>query len=235
MPSEEVNNSIDSSKQAANPVPPTGSQTTESFFQSSPTLEDKPVESAPVVSEPIHAEPVTRRESWFKRAIRSLMFALLFLLIGAAALYFTLYRTASAELTQLRLEATTSANQVATLEAQLNTAQTDLSSSRATIQSNNDQIAALTLKLAVYKMKTDVNTIRVALLKLDPITARQALNASRADLADLTALKVDASTLDGFTKRLDNTDRLMATDPQKAMLELDNLIDNLYLLESNLK
>jgi len=27
----------------------------------------------------------------------------------------------------------------------------------------------------------------------------------------------------------------MATDPQKAMLELDNLIDNLYLLESNLK
>jgi len=133
------------------------------------------------------------------------------------------------------LEAAASANQVATLEAQLNTAQTDLSSSRATIQSNNDQIAALTLKLAVYKMKTDVNTIRVALLKLDPITARQALNASRADLADLTALKVDASTLDGFTKRLDNTDRLMATDPQKAMLELDNLIDNLYLLESNLK
>jgi len=114
------------------------------------------------------------------------MFALLFLLIGAAALYFTLYRTASAELTQLRLEAAASANQVATLEAQLNTAQTDLSSSRATIQSNNDQIAALTLKLAVYKMKTDVNTIRVALLKLDPITARQALNASRADLADLT-------------------------------------------------
>lgn len=235
MPSEEQNPSVESAAQANTPPQTEPAEPAESFTPPSPTLEDRPAEPVPPAAKPVEVEPVVHKESWFKRALRWVTVSLLFFLIGAAAVFFTIYNRTSDQLSAVQAQATASANQVATLEAQMKTAQQELASAQTAIQDGNDQLAAMTLKLAVYKMKTDVNTIRVALLKLDTITARQALTASRQDLADLVTLKVDASTLDGFTKRLDNTDQLLSTDPQKAMLELDNLIDNLYLLESNLK
>lgn len=235
MSSEELNPSAESAAQDVNLPHTESSLPVETFTPPSPTLEDKPVEAAAPVSRSVMEEQVTRKESWFKRALRWVLVSLLFFLLGAGAVFFTVYNRASDQLSAVQAEATASASQIAILEAHVKTVQQDLAAAQATIQTGNDELAAKTLKLAVYKMKTDVNTIRVALLKLDPITARQALAASRQDLADLTALKVDASTLDGFTKRLDNTDQLLSTDPQKAMVELDNLIDNLYLLESNLK
>lgn len=235
MPSEETNPPVESAAHEANPPQYESTEPVDSFTPPSPTLEDRPAEPVTPLTKPVEEKPVPRKESWFVRAVRWVLTCLLFLVIGAAAVYLTLTVDANRKITALQAEATASANQIATLEAQMKTAQQELASDQTAIQNGNDQLAAMTLKLAVYKMKTDVNTIRVALLKLDTITARQALAASRQDLADLVTLKVDASTLDGFTKRLDNTGQLLSTDPQKAMLELDNLIDNLYLLESNLK
>lgn len=208
-------------------VPPAQAEPAEPYATPSPTLEDKPVEPAAPAAAPA-AAPVIKKESWLKRAFRWVEVALLFLLIGAGVVYFALALPANNRVASLNAAAATSADKITALEADLKTAQ-------SSIASQNADLASVNLKNAVYKMKMDVNTIRVALLKLDPISATQALGTARADLLTLSALKVDAATLDGFTTRLDNAEKTLATDPQKSMVELDNLIDNLYLLESNLK
>ena len=210
-------------------------QPVESFNTPTPTLEDKPAERPAVFAEPASAAPEVKKESKFRRVLRTIEIGLLFFLIGAGLIYFILTTKANQQIASLKNEAATAASQIEQLQAELKTANDNLATAQATIDTRDSELAAANLKMAVYKMKMDVDTIRVALLKLDPITAAQALTASRADLNTLTALKVDASTLDGFKKRLDNAAQTLGADPQKSMVELDNLMDNLYLLESNLK
>ena len=210
-------------------------QPVESFSAPTPTLEDKPAERPTDVSAAVPASPAVKKESRFRRALRSFEIALLFFLIGAGLIYFTLTTRANQQIASLKNDATAASSQIEQLQAELKTANDNLATAQATIDTRNSELAAANLKMAVYKMKMDVDTIRVALLKLDPITAAQALTAARADLNTLTDLKVDASTLDGFKQRLDNAAQTLGTDPQKSMVELDNLMDNLYLLESNLK
>jgi len=200
-----------------------------------PTTEDRPVETQPVVSETAPAAPVVKRESWFRRFMRALLFAIIFLLLGAAGVFFTLTNGALTQVSNMKLAASSSADQIATLQSDLSAAQSELAAATATVEAQNAQAASLNLANAIYKMQADVNTIRVALLKLDPITASQALGNASKDVATLASLGVDQSTLDGFTTRLNNASRTLSTDPQKSMIELDNLIDNLYLLATNLK
>jgi len=167
--------------------------------------------------------------------MRALLFAIIFLLLGAAGVFFTLTNGALTQVSNMKLAASSSADQIATLQSDLSAAQSELAAATATVEAQNAQAASLNLANAIYKMQADVNTIRVALLKLDPITASQALGNASKDVATLASLGVDQSTLDGFTTRLNNASRTLSTDPQKSMIELDNLIDNLYLLATNLK
>jgi hypothetical protein len=200
-----------------------------------PTLEDQPAEPETKTAETTPAVPEVKKESWLKRTVRWLEVALLFFLIGAALVYVLTTLPAQNQVAALKTDAAVSGQKLDALNAELQTAQDDLAAAQATIQAREVELSSANLKMAVYKMKMDVNTIRVALLRLDTITAAQALAAARDDLNTLAALKVDSATIDGFKKRLDNAAATLNTDAQKSMLELDNLIDNLYLLESNLK
>jgi len=200
-----------------------------------PTLEDRQVESQPAVSEPASTAPAVQKESWAKRAVRWILVALIFLVAGAAAVYFTLTLNATRQVDALNLAATSSADQIATLDADLQGVRSELAAATATVEAQTGQIKLLSLESAVYKMQSDVNTIRTALLKEDSITAAQALGNARSDIAALSELGVDPSTLDGFTTRLNNASRTLSSDPQQSMIELDNLIDNLFLLATNLK
>ena len=200
-----------------------------------PTMEDSPIETQPVINEPAPAAPALKKESWFKRFIRALLFAILCLLLGGAAVFFTLTSGAMTQVSTLKLEASSSANQIATLQSDLNAAQSELASASATVETQKAEANSLNLANAIYKTQADVNTIRVALLKLDLITASQALGNAQKDVTTLASLGVDQPTLDGFTTRLNNASKTLSTDPQKSMVELDNLIDNLYLLATNLK
>lgn len=219
--------------------PARGEQMTEhpgsSYSAPAPTLEDKPAEPEAKAAEAMPVVPEVKKESWLKRTVRWLEVALLFFLIGAALVYILTTLPAQNQVAALKTDAAVSGQKLDALNAELQTAQNDLAAARATIQAREVELSSANLKSAVYKMKMDVNTIRVALLRLDTITAAQALAAARDDLNTLAALKVDSATIDGFKKRLDNAAATLNTDAPKSMLELDNLIDNLYLLESNLK
>ncbi len=199
-----------------------------------PTSEDKPVESMPV-SEPAPSAPIVKKESWGARAARWVLVALIFLILGAAGIYFTLTMAADQQVATLSQAATASANQIATLQSGLQSAQADYTSATATVEAQNAQISSLGEGNAVYKMISDVDAMRVALLRSDTITANQALSNARDDVAALKTLGVDASTVDGFTTRLNNAAKTISSSPQQSLIELDNLIDNLYLLATNLK
>ena len=148
--------------------------------------------------------------------------------------YFTLTLQANQQIAGLNLAATASADKIATLDSDLNAANSALAVATAAVNTQSAQITSLSLKNAVYKMQMDVDTIRISLLKSDTITATQALGAARLDITALASLGVDKATLDGFATRLVNAEINMSADTQKSMAELDNLIGNLYLLESNL-
>lgn len=229
---EEDKSMLETSASAAQDVPVEPGETASA---PTPTLEDKPVEFHTPVVEPAPAAPVVKKESWAKRALRWILVSLLFLLIGAAAVYFTLTMQANQQIVGLNIAATASADKIATLESDLNAANSALLAATAAVNTQSAQITALSLKNAVYKMQMDVDTIRISLLKLDTITATQALGAARLDITTLASLGVDKATLDGFTTRLVNAEITISTDTQKSMAELDNLIGNLYLLESNLQ
>ena len=228
----EEDKSMQETSSSAEQAAPVG--TGETAPAPTPTLEDKPVEFQTPVVEPAPVVPVVKKESWATRALRWLLVALLFLLIGAAAVYFTLTMQAKQQIAGLNLAATASADKIATLDSDLNAANSALAVATAAVNTQSAQITSLSLKSAVYKMQMDVDTIRISLLKSDTITATQALGAARLDITALASLGVDKATLDGFATRLVNAEINISTDTQKSMAELDNLIGNLYLLESNL-
>ncbi|MRR32828.1 hypothetical protein EG834_21410 [bacterium] len=231
MTIEEDKTMLESSASAEQDIPVEPGET---VHAPTPTLEDKPVEFQKPEVEPAPVAPVVKKESWATRALRWLLVAILFLLIGAAAVYFALTMPAKQQITGLNLAASASADKIATLDSDLKAANSSLVVATAAVNTQSAQIISLSLKNAVYKMQMDVDTIRISLLKLDTITATQALGAARLDITALESLGVDKATLDGFATRLVNAEINLSADPQKSMAELDNLIGNLYLLESNL-
>lgn len=198
------------------------------------------------VTEPDEVTPA--KKSIIDRAIPWVIVAIVFFLIGAATVYFTLYQQKTLELKTAQAEIAAAADNLTAAEAKLDTAKTqmtsvqaDLAKAQTELTAANTAIDTKTAELAkseqnsvIYKFQADVNAARAALLKLDPASSRQALNFVLADLTTLEKTKIDANALSGFKARIEEADANLESDPLKSLSALDTLYSNLLLLVNNL-
>ncbi|KAF0109638.1 MAG: Uncharacterized protein FD147_2145 [Chloroflexi bacterium] len=187
------------------------------------------------------AVEMTPKKSFIDRAIPWVIVTVVFFLIGAATVYFTLYQKQTLELKTVQAELSESTNNLTAVGAKLdalidehNNVLADLAAAQTSIEEKNAALAKAEQNSVIYKFQADVNAARVALLKLDPASSRQALNFVMADLAALEKTEIDANALSGFKARIEEANANLETDPQKALGALDTLYSNLLLLVNNL-
>ncbi|MCX6055859.1 MAG: hypothetical protein NTZ74_13290 [Chloroflexi bacterium] len=196
-------------------------------------MEDKPVPLSGELIPPTAVVSAGKGRSFLDRALPWVIVAFVFLLIGAGTVFFTLYRGEAQKLKTAQSELDTASTGLKTAETDLSTAKGDLVLANASIKTITAQLAAGTQKALIYKFQADVNTARVALLKLDPASARQALNFVKEDLTALEATGMEVNSLSGFKVRIEEANANLASDPGKSLGALDTLSANLLLLLSN--
>ena len=197
--------------------------------EDNPNLETKASEkeSAPV-------KTISTKPGFFTVALRWIIVAVVFFLIGAGVVYFTLYQTASKDLQAAKVDSTKVSESLSAAEVDLEKAKADLSTTQASLNETTTALQTSQQAALLYKLEADVNAARAALYKLDPSTARQAISYATADLTELAKTSIDAESLSGLQPRLETALANLETDPQKAMDALDTLFTNLLLLGSNL-
>jgi hypothetical protein len=202
----------------------------ETQVEDSPMVENK-VEPAKVDAK---AE-VKVRKSMVQTALPWVIVAVVFFLIGAVLIIFTVYRTARVDLTAAKADAAQLSEKLASTEVDLEKAKTDLSASQASL---TDATAALTkseMMSLLYKFQADVNAARASLLDQDPSSARQFLTFISADLAALQQTTIDAASIAGLQPRIDTALQNLESDPKVAGDALKTLYTNLALITSNYK
>ena len=198
--------------------------------EDSPSLESKPEntgtyqESAPAA-----------KKGFFKKALPWVIVAVVFFLIGAGLIYFTLYQTATNELTAAKSGSDQISSQLSAAEVDLQKAKSDLGSTQSALSDAKNALTKAQQLSLLYKFEADVNLARVGLSKLDPSTARQALSVASDDLNNLKATDISQDSIAGLQPQIDTALTSIESDPAKAMSALDTLYTNLLLLSGNVK
>lgn len=161
--------------------------------------------------------------------------AIVFFLIGAGLVYFTMYQNVSKELTDAKTQVSDLSGQLSSAQVDLEKAKSDLNTTQLSLTDAQKQLETSQIATILYKLQMDVNTARVGLLKLDPSSARQALTFASADLSELSQTSIEADKLSGLQARIDTALTNLEGDPQKAIDALDTLYTNLLLISDNLK
>jgi septation ring formation regulator EzrA len=205
------------------------------------TEKDVQVEDSQTLETPQPDEKTSEPQAELKKrtfvqiALPWVIVSLAFLLIGAGVVFFTLYQPLTKELATARSEAADLSTQLSTAQVDLEKAKTDLNTTQLSLTDTQASLETEKIATLLYKLQTDINAARVALLKLDPSSARQALTFASADLADLSQTKIGADKLSGLQERIDTALTNLESDPQKAVDSLDTLYTNLLLITNNLK
>jgi hypothetical protein len=168
------------------------------------------------------ADTKVKKNTFFQKALRQVLAAILFLAIGAGLIYFMVYQPASKELAIQKAEVT----RLQDIESQYNALQTDYNTL------NTKHAVAVTL-VNIYQIQNNVNIARMALMDG---------NDTRLSIA-LGYVEKDIETLDigEFPEKIDLTSRVntikgyLPDEPQKALQELESLFDDLLLLANNLE
>lgn len=181
------------------------------------------------------AEPAPAKRNFFKTALNWVTVSLIFFLIGAGVVYFTLYQTTSNALAAAKVENTQVSEKLSAAEVDLEKVKTDLSTAQLSLTDIQTSLQNEQINSLLYKFQADVNTARVGVLNLDPSSARQALTFAKEDLAALSKTSINADSLSGLKSRIDTAVTYLESDPQKAMGALDTLYTNLLLIINNLK
>ena len=206
---------------------------------------DVQIEDSPAVEKPVtetkKSEPA--KKSFGSKVLPWLLVALIFLIGGAAVVYFTLYQpavdattAANAALETAKADVITANGNTAAVQSQLDTANADLTSVRTMLDEKVIELAKANQLALIYKFQSDVNAARLALNRLDVNSARQALNFAKADLVELETTDVDANALAGFSSQLGEAEANL-TEPElfKSQDALETVYNNLLLLINNLK
>ncbi len=157
------------------------------------------------------------------------------LLVGAGVVFFMLYQPLTKELATAKSEASDLSTQLSGIQVDLEKANTDLNTIQLNLTEAQSNLETEKIATLLYKLQTDVNAAQIALLKLDPSSARQALSFAAADLAELTQTKIEADKLSGLKERIDTAVTNLESDPAKAIDSLNTLNTNLLLITNNLK
>jgi CHASE1-domain containing sensor protein len=172
-------------------------------------VEDNPVvEEVQSEAENIPIAPPAKK-GFVDRALPWVIVSLVFFLVGALLTWFLLYQPKVAELEASKAEVATAAETAATLQGQLDdantaltAAQADLDKAQETIAAQEETIKQTELLKVIYKFQADVNAARATLSKLDPASSRQALSFVEADLSELEAAGLEPDALSGSEPRL---------------------------------
>jgi len=184
---------------------------------------------------------VKKAPSKFSRFLSMVGVGILLVTLGAAAMFLAVYipqtndlkaqiKAAQFEVSAAKTEVTTAKTEVEGLkavEAQLTQAKSDL----VTMQGKLDKVSA---QKSVYEIQSNVNTARVALLKVDSARAAQSLEYL---IQNLGALEVPAfpDITKNLETRLNNIRTTITADPAKAQNDLEALFNDLVLLADNIK
>ena len=167
-------------------------------------------------------ETPVKKNTFFQKALRQFLLALLFLAIGAGLVFFLVHQPATKEYNAQKEEALRLQN----IESQYTTLQEDY----ADLKTRHD--VAITL-VNIYQIQNNVNIARIALMDG---------NDTRLSIA-LGYVETDIETLDigDFPEKIDLNSRVTAikgylpNNTQKALEELNALFDDLLLLANNLE
>jgi hypothetical protein len=198
--------------------------------EDSQTLETPVAESKTPI-----AQPAPAKRNFFQNALRWVIVSLVFLLIGAGVVYFTLYQTAKNSLAAAKAENSQVSDKLSAAEVDLEKAKVDLSTAQLSLNDTNTALQSEQITSLLYKFQADVNAARVAVLNLDPSSAKQALTFAAEDLTALSKTNINADSLSGLQTRIDTAIANLGADPQKAIDSLDTLYTNLLLINNNLK
>ena len=211
-----------------------------------PVVEEVISESQParrIVADSVRAKP---KSNLGRNLVTWTLIALVFFLGGLATLYFGVYQpykkttdatalAAQEKITTLTNDLSKAEIQTALLQTDLDTTKSALETAQSTITEQESLVPAATLKRAVYKLLTDVNSARIALGQTDTATTRQALTFAKDDLKELEALGLDADSLSGFSSRLDEaSSNLFEPDQVTSRNALNTLYDQVLLLANHL-
>lgn len=183
----------------------------------------------------VEAQPKENKRSFVQVVLPWFLVAIVFFLVGAGLVYFTLYQNASKELTAANAQVTDLTSQLSGVQVDLEKAKTDLNTTQLRLTDTQTELDSAKITTLLYKLQTDVNAARVGVLKMDSSFARQALNYASADLSDLSQTSIGADKLTGLQKRIDTALIYLESDQQRALDALDTLYTNLLLISGNLK
>lgn len=183
----------------------------------------------------VETQPEPEKRSFAQAVLPWFLVAILFFLLGAGLIYFTMYQNTQKELAAANTQVTDLTTQLSGVQVDLEKAKTDLNTTQLSLTDTQAQLETAKISSLLYKLQTDVNAARVGVLKLDPSFARQALTFASADLTELSQTSIGADKLTGLQERIDSALTNLEADPQKAIDALDTLYTNLLLISGNQK
>jgi len=204
---------------------------------------EKAVENNPAVE--IVSNPAPQK-GIIDRALPWVIVAIVAFLAGALLTWFVVYQPKAQEFAaaqdKIAESATMAAEEAASLQSSLDTANAELvtaneslASAQATIDEQTALLAKTELLKVIYKFQSDVNVARASLSKLDTASSRQALSFLAADLAELEKAGLDPDSLSGFKTKIEDAQANLETAPDQTLADLETIYSNLLLLINNLK
>jgi len=163
-----------------------------------------------------------KKNTFFQKALRQVLAAILFLAIGAGLIYFMVYQPASKELAIQKAEAT----RLQDIESQYNALQTEYN----TLSTKHE--VAVTL-VNIYQIQNNVNIARMALMDGNDTRLSIALGYVEKDIETLDIGEFPEKI--NLTSRVNTIKGYLPDEPQKALQELESLFDDLLLLANNLE
>lgn len=183
----------------------------------------------------VEPQPEPKKRNFGQIVLPWVIVSLVFFLIGAGLVYFTIYQSATTELAATKSQAADLSTQLSSAQVDLEKAKNDLNTTQMSLTDAQSALETEKIAAILYKFQTDVNAARVALFKLDPSSTRQALTFAADDLSNLSKTNIGADKLSGLQERIDTALTNIEADPLKAMDTLDTLYTNLLAININLK
>ncbi|MBW6472970.1 MAG: hypothetical protein K0B14_07600 [Anaerolineaceae bacterium] len=188
----------------------------------------------PVIQEP---PEVKKLPNWLRKGLIFTGVGILLLLIGYLISFYTntvptqkAYQTVVQDLNNIE-------NEMNNLQAQFDQTSSDLQETQnnldrlrqdyQTLEQNYQQLIANSeFNQTLIDMKYEISLARFALLNKDSLSARQAISLAREQFEKIENL-MDSDISTGIQNRLEDIQRLVRTDPGKALDELRTLSENL--------
>jgi uncharacterized protein HemX len=193
--------------------------------------------------EEVKPEPLKKEKkpSKIARFFRSILVGILLLVIGAAAVYFGVHMPKTG---QLNAQVASSQDQITQLTAQLTSQTEKLTGVQGELEQAKTEITSLQSDLntmselkVVYEIQSNVNIARLALEQNDATRAVQAVEYIIQDIRGLSISSFPNISGD-LSQRLTDLENIRVTigiNPTQAVIDLEDLFNDLLLLANNLE